>query len=448
MQPDEKRGREGELEKEERREAEDEQKKEEKRELLGEEKERRREAADIEKRERGREVLELKRGEDAGERRGEEEEGGKRKRGEEDEEKRKRGEEDVENRRGEDDEEKGRSGGEDEEKRRRGEDDTSTGIGSTDSECVPPEDWGWECLVVLRDLLTDRSVVEAKREQQRTLQVWRGMNTVEVEQQQRSLLVWRGVNTVGGQQWGGYPTLWIKDVQETVRRAAWDHFPSLPPEGATQQELHTYLHLIQEVLTGELLRLAPLLREAGLLAAVIDSYHVHTMSQLERLLQRELDSDQLFILLRWTLKTYLSTVLAHPDIAADVADVSVLDVMRLGEWLHNAKSKTLDTTQEYVERFLERVLDKEEEEGLSCDQGDEEAFIRIHQDVTQCLGDVSEKAADVSPFMKRDVNTVCLIQLYSFTLRFAALEVKRMKRMTGAEDGRIRNLFRTLRTLR
>ncbi|XP_063049585.1 uncharacterized protein LOC134444041 [Engraulis encrasicolus] len=186
------------------------------------------------------------------------------------------------------------------------------------------EDYGQASLLVLQQLLMDRSVEKAEGEQQRTLEVWRGMNAV------------------GGEQGASYPPSWIKEFQQMVQQAATRHFPSLPPEGSTQQqqqELHTYLHHIQEVLTGELLRLAPLLREACLLAAVIDSYHVHTMSQLERLLQRELDSDQLFTLLRWTLKTYLSKMLSHPDAAA------APDLLLLTDWLQRARTKALHSTQ-------------------------------------------------------------------------------------------------------
>ncbi|KAL2099361.1 hypothetical protein ACEWY4_005841 [Coilia grayii] len=287
------------------------------------------------------------------------------------------------------------------------------------------EEWNYRILVVLAEFLGSP-----------------GVDSLSVRDELRR---WKG--RVGGE--AGESPDWLHQYQQQVEKAVRLHFPSPPPECSPQQqpELDTYLGRVKKVVQGELLRLAPVLKEAGLLGTLIDRYHVHTMSQLEQLLQSNLYMDQIFTLLRWTLKTYLSTVLGHPDVSADV--FAVMDMMLLADWLKKAKTKALQSAQEYVGGCLKRMLEREEEEeeeAGSCDQSDEEAFIRLHLDITQCLTGIVRKAGVISPSFRKETQMMCLFQLHTFLHRFTAREKKRMTGGKGEGEERIPHLFRTINT--
>ncbi|XP_041941717.1 exocyst complex component 3-like protein isoform X1 [Alosa sapidissima] len=257
-------------------------------------------------------------------------------------------------------------------------------------------------------------------------------------------LLWEWRRGQVEQRWGS--ALWLGQFQQRVQQSVELHFPSLPAEvSATQQppQPSAYLRQVQEVVQGELLRLAPVLKEAGLLGTVIDRYHTHTVGQLELLLQKNLNADQTFTVLEWTLHSYLSdSMLRHPELAADVQVAA--DLLLLTNWIQKAKTKLLSVAQGYVAGCLQRILEMEEEEAESRDYSDEEAFIRLPLDITQCLRSVARRAKSVSRSLLGDIQRISLSELHTFLLRFTALERKR----TGNGEGGVSHLFRTINTCR
>ncbi|XP_062378544.1 exocyst complex component 3-like protein [Sardina pilchardus] len=246
------------------------------------------------------------------------------------------------------------------------------------------------------------------------------------------------------QRWGS--ALWLRQFQQQVQKSVERHFPSLPAEVSAEQQPpqpSTYLRQVQEVLQRELLRLAPVLKEAGLLGTVIDRYHTHTVSQLQLLLQKNLDMNQTFTLLEWTLHTYLSdSMLWHAELAADVQVAA--DLLLLTEWIQKAKSKLLNVTQFYVAGCLQRILKMEEEEVESRDYSDEEAFIRLPLDVTQCLKAVARRAETVSKSLLGEIKRINNSELHTFIHRFIDLQRRRI----GDGEGGVLHLFWTINTCR
>ncbi|XP_062378543.1 exocyst complex component 3-like protein isoform X2 [Sardina pilchardus] len=249
-----------------------------------------------------------------------------------------------------------------------------------------------------------------------------------------------------GSRAGRYPQLWLHQFQLQVQKSVERHFPSLPEGVSAEQQPpqpSTYLRQVQEVVQRELLRLAPVLKEAGLLGTVIDRYHTHTVSQLQLLLQENLDMNQTFTLLEWTLHTNLrDNMLRHAELAADVQVAA--DLLLLSQWIQKAKSKLLNVTEFYVAGCLQRILKMEEEEVESRDYSDEEAFIRLPLDVTQCLTSVARRAETVSRSLLGEIQRINLSQLHAFINRFRALERKHV----GNGKGGVLHLFRTVNTYR
>ncbi|KAG5285179.1 hypothetical protein AALO_G00000440 [Alosa alosa] len=135
-------------------------------------------------------------------------------------------------------------------------------------------------------------------------------------------------------------------------------------------------------------------------------------------------------------------MLRHPELAADVQVAA--DLLLLTNWIQKAKSKFLSVAQGYVAGCLQRILEMEEEEAESRDYSDEEAFIRLPLDITQCLRSVARRAESVSRSLLGEIQRISLSELHTFLLRFKTLERKR----TGNGTGGALHLFRMVNTCR
>lgn len=82
------------------------------------------------------------------------------------------------------------------------------------------------------------------------------------------------------------------------------HFPKLPAR-ITVNKLEGYLIKVQITVQGELLRLAPLLKEAQLLKHLIACYHQRMFDCLQQILQHVNTKKEAFTVLDWVLHTYL-----------------------------------------------------------------------------------------------------------------------------------------------
>ncbi|KAL2099360.1 hypothetical protein ACEWY4_005840 [Coilia grayii] len=274
------------------------------------------------------------------------------------------------------------------------------------------QELGQEALEVLEQLLRDRTTSASGVGQERE----RGQSDLLLE-------AWGRRNPVTGQEGGGgggrYPQDWLCQYQQQVEEAVRLHFPSVPPEGSPQQhpELDTYLRQVQKMVQGELLRLAPMLKEAGLLGTLIDSYHVHTMSQLELLLQRNLNTDQTFTLLRWTLKTYLSEeVLGHRELHSDV--MKHMDFLLYTESVQKTQLHLIKTAQEEMELCVQGVL--QGGAGL-CEDAQTDPL----EETTKCVSVCVQRAQELSPTLQSSLSLQLSQQLHGFVQRYVAMETKK-----------------------
>ncbi|XP_062378541.1 uncharacterized protein LOC134067325 [Sardina pilchardus] len=223
-----------------------------------------------------------------------------------------------------------------------------------------------------------------------------------------------------GSRAGRYPQLWLREFQQQVQESVEEHFPSLPEGVSAEQQPpqpSAYLRQVQEVVQRELLRLAPVLKEAGLLGTVIDRYHTHTVSQLQLLLQENLDMNQTFTLLEWTLHTYLSgDLLGHKELHSDVT--SHIDFLLYTECVQTTCKHLLDTAKEEVGVCLQRILP---ESGLS-----EEMQRNSVEEATQCVRRCVQRAQELSPTLLPRLRLPLSDQLQQCVQRYVAMEKKRL----------------------
>ncbi|XP_076151768.1 exocyst complex component 3-like isoform X2 [Alosa pseudoharengus] len=221
-----------------------------------------------------------------------------------------------------------------------------------------------------------------------------------------------------GSRAGRYPQPWLHQFHQRVQQSVELHFPCLPAEVSAMQQPpqpSAYLRQVQEVVQGELLRLAPVLQEAGLLGTVIDRYHTHTVGQLERLLQKNLNTDQTFTLLEWTLHTYLSgDLLGHRDLHSDVTNH--IDFLLYTECVQRTCDLLLKTSAGEMEVCLQHILSV---------GGYEETQRSPVEEATQCVGFV-RRAQELSPTLEPRLRSLLSAQLRECVQRYVAMEKKHL----------------------
>ncbi|XP_051504306.1 uncharacterized protein LOC127412187 [Myxocyprinus asiaticus] len=220
---------------------------------------------------------------------------------------------------------------------------------------------------------------------------------------------------------GSYPQVWLCEFLQEIDQFVEQHFPKLPTEGGSHTQLADYLKLLERVICYEVLRLAPLLKDAGLLDHLIDSFSHQLFTELDLLLKSNLSENKTFYLLQWGKRVFFS-----PD-SPDVFRVH--DPLQLSRWFEGAKQKLLQVLQNKISKILENILSNVQQYRPNGDSIGEEAFIRVHLDVIQCLNAVIINAKEFSLILMHEVQKLCCEELHSFVQMYVHAEKKHLEKL-------------------
>ncbi|KAL0177563.1 hypothetical protein M9458_026457, partial [Cirrhinus mrigala] len=88
---------------------------------------------------------------------------------------------------------------------------------------------------------------------------------------------------------------YLQEIKQFVER----RFPTLPTEGPRGEQIQDFLKSAQSMIYDDVHRLTPVLKDAGLLDHLMDSYSRHLFTSLDLLLNRDLSVQEIFCLLLW-----------------------------------------------------------------------------------------------------------------------------------------------------
>ncbi|KAF4105545.1 hypothetical protein G5714_013207 [Onychostoma macrolepis] len=186
---------------------------------------------------------------------------------------------------------------------------------------------------------------------------------------------------------------WRDKYLQEIDQFVENHFPTLPaerPQESKLKQIQDFLKRTRSMIYDEVLRLTPALKDAGLLDHLKDSYSRHIFTNLDLLLNRDLSVKEVFYLLLWAKDLFFS-----PD-----PKLTLYDPLLLTGWFEKAKQKLLQLLKEDISTYLQNILHYEEEHGHNGDSMDEETFIRVHLDATQCLDSAISEAKIVGLTLK------------------------------------------------
>nr|XP_055026048.1 uncharacterized protein si:dkey-196h17.9 isoform X1 [Misgurnus anguillicaudatus] len=237
---------------------------------------------------------------------------------------------------------------------------------------------------------------------------------------------------------GSYPQDWLCEFQKLIDEHIEQHFLILPVESTTTQrseQIEEFLNSTENVMLKEVHRLTPVLKDAGLLGYLIQSYNHHLFTKLDLLVNKDLPVNETFCLLQWGKRVFFS-----PD-SRDV--FSDCDPLLISGWFEKAKQKLLTILKDEISRVLQNILDYEEEHKETS--MDEEWFIRVHFDVTQCLISVIQNAKKFSLTLMHMVQILCLGELHIFVQNYVHVKKQHLKNLKHPMANSI-HLFRIIST--
>ncbi|KAL1263307.1 hypothetical protein QQF64_006046, partial [Cirrhinus molitorella] len=228
---------------------------------------------------------------------------------------------------------------------------------------------------------------------------------------------------------------WHQKYLQEINQFVENHFPTLPSPGSQVAQIQDFLKSTQTMICNDVCRLTPALKDAGLLVHLMDSYSRHLFTKLDLLLNRDLSVNELFLIIMWEKEVFFS-----PD--------SVLDSPLLTEGFERAKQKLLQLLQNDISTTLQNILHYDEEHRHNEDSMDEETFIRVYIDVTQCLNYAISNAQKVDLTLMLEVQVVCNGELHGFVQKYVDAENERLKIITFTEDCKKNSvyLFRIINT--
>ncbi|XP_073729133.1 uncharacterized protein [Misgurnus anguillicaudatus] len=237
---------------------------------------------------------------------------------------------------------------------------------------------------------------------------------------------WGKINGVNvDKKESSYPQDWLCEFQQLIDEYIERHFPIMPVESTTTQrseQIEKFLRSTENMMFNEMNRLTTVLKDAGLLGYLIQSYIHHLFTKLNLLVNGDISVNETFCLLQWG-----KCVLFSPDLQ-DV--FRACDPLLISGWLERAKQKILTILKDEISRVLQNILDYEEEYDEDNERSmDDEWFIRVHTDVTQCLIPVIQNANKFSPTLMNSVQILCLDELYSFIQKYVNGEMKRLENL-------------------
>ncbi|RXN24794.1 exocyst complex component 3-like protein [Labeo rohita] len=219
---------------------------------------------------------------------------------------------------------------------------------------------------------------------------------------------WRKLHNSYSQDW---LCKYLQEIDQFVER----RFPTLPaegPRGSQVEQIQDFLKSAQSMIRNDVSRLTPVLKDAGLLVHLIDSYSRHLFTNLDLLLNRDLSVQEIFCLLLWGKDVFFSPDSQH--------FFRVDDPLLLTGWIERAKRKLLPKLQNKISTILQNILCYDEKQGHNEDSMDEETFIRVYLDVTQCLNAVIQSSKKFSHTLMCTTQMLCLKELHHFVQGFFA----------------------------
>ncbi|KAI7806029.1 hypothetical protein IRJ41_023141, partial [Triplophysa rosa] len=244
-------------------------------------------------------------------------------------------------------------------------------------------------------------------------------NAQDVEKAAVMVNRWGQLNGVTIDQ-GRYPQDWLCEFLQIIDESV--HFPILPEDETQTSE---FLKSIENMMFSEVCRLTPVLQDAGLLGYLIQSYSDQLFITLNLLLKRNLTVNVVLWLLCWAKRVFFS--LHSQDV------FRVLDPLLFSGWFEKAKKKLLTVLKKEIAGALQNILCNEEKHEDNELLMDEEWFIRVHLDVTQCLDAAIKKTEICSLTLKNSVQILCLEELRSFSQKYVDGEKLRLEDMQSLE---------------
>ncbi|RXN24795.1 exocyst complex component 3-like protein [Labeo rohita] len=266
----------------------------------------------------------------------------------------------------------------------------------------------------------------------------------ESEQYVPGLLRWKGVLSERqvrdvlevSREFGLHPS---PDVLEEIDQFVERRFPTLPAEGPRGEQIQDFLKSAQSLIYDDVHRLIPVLKDAGLLVHLMGSYSRHLFTNLDLLLNRDLSVQEIFCLLLWGKDVFFSPDSQH--------FFRVDDPLLLTGWIERAKRKLLPKLQNDISTTLQSILHYDEQHGHDEDSMDEESFIRVHLDVTQCLNAFIQSSKEFSHTLMCTTQTLCLKELHHFVQEYVYAEKKRLEKQQHLKKNSV-HLFRLISTCR
>ncbi|ROK15758.1 hypothetical protein DPX16_10062 [Anabarilius grahami] len=269
-------------------------------------------------------------------------------------------------------------------------------------------------LDILRKILNEQSNPEELDKAAEVLKIWSKLNGVTTDKKE-----------------GSFPKKWLCKYLQEIDQFVENHFPMLP--GSQSEKLQDFLKNTQSKICYEVLRLTPVLEDAGLLVHLTDSFSRHLFTKLDPLLNRDLSAKEMFCLIMWGKYVFFSSKL------------TVYDPLRLTGWFEKAKQKLLKQLQNDISRTLENILHYDEQHGHNEDSMDEETFIRVHMDVIQSLNHAILDAEKFGLTLMHAVQILCSEELRRFAQKYVDTENKRLKKLKFTEKNSV-YLFRIINT--
>ncbi|XP_067277703.1 exocyst complex component 3-like protein isoform X2 [Pseudorasbora parva] len=266
---------------------------------------------------------------------------------------------------------------------------------------------GERVLDILRTILSEQPNPEDFGKAAEVLKRWSKLNSVTTDKKE-----------------GNFPQNWLSEYLQEVDQLVENHIPTLPVEGAPGSQLQDFLKNTRGMIFHEVLRLTPVLEDTGLLVHLTDSYSRHLLTKLKLLLNRDLSVKDTFCLLQLGKDVFFSSGLK----------LTVFDPLLLTGWFERAKQKLLQELQKNISRTLQNILHYDEQHEHNEDSMDEETFIRLHIDVTQCL---NHAILDAKPFgltLMHAVQILCSEELQGFAQKYVDTENKRLIELKFTEN--------------
>ncbi|KAK2826756.1 hypothetical protein Q5P01_020970 [Channa striata] len=218
-------------------------------------------------------------------------------------------------------------------------------------------------------------------------------------------------------------------------------FPEPPTD--LDQDLGEHLKKVQGTVLCEIRTLGPRLEPLGLVGCLIDCFHRHTFDHLQNLLQNTNSSKNSFVLMKWSLKKYLSQeLLGHSDLRK-MEPIQKVDLLLLTEWGEKAKDKLLKNVQKELRESLHNILHNERTHER-CDN--EEDYVRLYVDAIQCVDAMPKEAQKISSKLYDYVQEVCFQELLVFVRSYVSEQAQRLEEKAKMDQQQTIHFLKTLKT--